>query len=564
MDFLNKAFAQVVDLFRSMTPGARITTVLLLAAVAVSLGYLFNSRIGSQDVYLMNGEFFAPSQIQSMEAAFGKANLNSHQWEGNRLRVPRSQQNAYTSALADNNALPDNYHTIVERMLDKMANPMADKQQRDLMKKLALQKQLEMILRGMTGVQNAFVLYDSETRRGFQAETLSTASVSITPKPGEQLDDAKVMAIRSVVAKAIAGLSPANVAVTDLSTGLVRSGSADGRGGSASAVDDPHYQRKKAYEGDLAQKIRNALSYVPGALVQVNVELDPKLRSTIDTIKHDPKSVPLKQEEESKTHTSETAGPGGRPGYAAQQPNSAMNLSAGGKGNKQEEEESRSTIINTVGGTHETSESAGLTPRKATASIIVPMSYYVKVWRERNPKATEQAPDQAALDQIRTEKTTEFRNCVLPLLPQSEPVADPSSLVQVTSVQDITPAEIPQPSTKDYAAAWLAQNWTTVGMIVLAGIAMLMLRSMVRSAPAAASAQTQNVLSARIESPTQAQSQTAEGDAETPQAEARLRRFSAAGPSLRDELSQLVQSDPDAAANVLRTWIGNAGVPNKT
>ena len=41
MDFLNKAIAQLSDLFRSMTPGARITAGLLLAVVVVSMGYLF-------------------------------------------------------------------------------------------------------------------------------------------------------------------------------------------------------------------------------------------------------------------------------------------------------------------------------------------------------------------------------------------------------------------------------------------------------------------------------------------------------------------------------------------
>jgi flagellar biosynthesis/type III secretory pathway M-ring protein FliF/YscJ len=38
----------------------------------------------------------------------------------------------------------------------------------------------------------------------------------------------------------------------------------------------------------------------------------------------------------------------------------------------------------------------------------------------------------------------------------------------------------------------------------------------------------------------------------------RLRRFSGNGPSLRDELGQLVHEDPNAAANVLRAWIGNS------
>ena len=36
----------------------------------------------------------------------------------------------------------------------------------------------------------------------------------------------------------------------------------------------------------------------------------------------------------------------------------------------------------------------------------------------------------------------------------------------------------------------------------------------------------------------------------------RLRRMSGKGPSLRDELSEMVKEDPDSAANILRSWIG--------
>jgi len=39
----------------------------------------------------------------------------------------------------------------------------------------------------------------------------------------------------------------------------------------------------------------------------------------------------------------------------------------------------------------------------------------------------------------------------------------------------------------------------------------------------------------------------------------RLGRFGGSGRSLRDDLSELVQEDPDAAANILRTWIGSPG-----
>ena len=55
MDFLNKTFAQLNDLFRSMTPGGRITTGLLLVVAVASVGYLFQHQISGGDVYLFSG-----------------------------------------------------------------------------------------------------------------------------------------------------------------------------------------------------------------------------------------------------------------------------------------------------------------------------------------------------------------------------------------------------------------------------------------------------------------------------------------------------------------------------
>ena len=50
-----------------------------------------------------------------------------------------------------------------------------------------------------------------------------------------------------------------------------------------------------------------------------------------------------------------------------------------------------------------------------------------------------------------------------------------------------------------------------------------------------------------------------EEEPEQPAAAPRLRRRrSKGGPSLRDELVEIVRDDPDAAANILRNWIGSA------
>ena len=39
----------------------------------------------------------------------------------------------------------------------------------------------------------------------------------------------------------------------------------------------------------------------------------------------------------------------------------------------------------------------------------------------------------------------------------------------------------------------------------------------------------------------------------------RLKRRISKGPSLKDDLSELVREDPDAAADILRSWISSAG-----
>jgi flagellar M-ring protein FliF len=36
------------------------------------------------------------------------------------------------------------------------------------------------------------------------------------------------------------------------------------------------------------------------------------------------------------------------------------------------------------------------------------------------------------------------------------------------------------------------------------------------------------------------------------------RRFQSSGPDLRSELQEIVRENPDAAANILRSWIGEA------
>jgi flagellar M-ring protein FliF len=552
MDFLNKTFAQVADLFRSMTLGARITSGLLLVVVVVSLGYLFTARISSPDSDLMHGLPIPASQLPVMEAAFKKAGLSGYEVRGTQILVPRGQRAEYMAALADAKALPPNFGSALREAMNAGSMTEYGKQKEQRVK-VAIQEELSLIISSMSGIESAYVLYDTDIKYGINREKVTTASVSVKPAGAAQLDESRVSSIRHLVAGAIAGLKPENVTIADLN-GRVYPGSGEGGG---SVEDNLYLAATKNCEQHYKAKILNALCFIPNVTVEPTVVLNKERISKSKKTQYDPKPVSYSETEESTTRTREGGGgPGGRPGYQAQQPNVGATLIASRTtSSRDEEEESKRKTLSLASGEQVEKEDVGLTPKRIAVSVGIPSSYFEKVWRERNPAEEGKqppAPDQAALGTIRQEVSADIKKHVAALLPPAEGVNDPGELVTVTTFQDIKPPKLPAPAVSQHALSWLAEYWGTLGMIGLALFSLVMLRSMIRSvlAPAPAAAMPKFF-------PEEAE----EPEPPSPKAAAakRLRRFQTSGRSLRDELSDMVQEDPDVAANILKSWIGHAG-----
>jgi flagellar M-ring protein FliF len=381
--------------------------------------------------------------------------------------------------------------------------------------------------------------------------TLQTASIAVQAIGGVPLDEDQVDKIRYYVAAAVAGMKPENVTIAD-ANGTVHIGPEADHGG---PDGDVYHRAVRKSEQDLNTKIRQALAYIPNLTVISTVTLDHEKGSRSVEVKNDPKPVPLRTVENSRTSNRESSSAGGAPGVQAQgggvnQP--ASLASASGKGTNETNEESKTEQDNAVSTKKTETENYGLLPKSATASVGIPMSYYEKVWQQRNPDGDAKKPDQSALDKIREEIRQDVQKHVATLLPASDG-KDPTALVTVTSFQDIKAAEIPTPAMTQKALTWLGSNWPMLAMIGLVLFSLGMLRSMMRSAPATGS-ETSSVSSARVAA-THSASEEKEEPVEATAAR-RLRRMSAGGPSLRDELSEFVKEDPDSAANVLRAWIG--------
>lgn len=554
MDFLNKAYVQVLELFRSMSPAARITTALLLAVLVAAVYYLFQYQVSGDGEYLLSGREFTQTELGEMEAAFAKAGLGGSRIEGNRIRVPRGMKAEYLAALADNGSLPVDFANIFDDVFENENALTGTAELRSQKLKNAREKYISMVVSHMVGVEWATVRFDKDQSRGLRPKLDSRAVVAVKPRGSTNLDTERVQAIRSTVAAAVAGLKPENVTVTDLNAGRAFVGTIGGPDG----IDSAYAMQKTHFENDWRQKIMAQLSVYPGVIVGVDVELDPKLHDETRRFQVDPKStVAVNQRDMTKSSKSSQPLPGGRPGA---EPNGVGNTpqsiatQTGSESETKESENQQNLIVS-----QETNNRvvAGLTPQKVKVSIGVPNSYFEKVWRERHlPEqgAEPTAADPAELQTIETEVKKEIEEAVVNLLPVPPPGADPYVPVRVTTFTDIPLAAEPTESMTDEATGWIAGNWPTLGMTLLGLFSLVMLRGMLRSAsappappPAAATAPV---------AADDDEDDDEDEEARAPKRTLGIRRDG--GPSLRDELVEMVKEDPDAAANVLRNWIGDA------
>ncbi len=556
MDVVNQAVAQLTGLFSSMSRGARLTAALLLVVVVVSLAYLFNHELSGGEVDLLGNEPITAAETQAAVSAFGKAGLKNYRLDGGRIRVPRGEEAVYLAAMLDHGAMPHAFGSYLEKALSP--GPFSNKSQQAGLVNLAKQKELSRLIGKMENVLSAAVMIDSRDKGGLSNEKIHTASVSVEMTGSTQLNDTQVQSIRAIVCGSVAGLAPESVAVVDLKSNTPYPAGRSGIGGGGS--QDQYIQTKIAHEQELLKTIREALSYIPGARIACSAELNPQIEHIEHKTQRDPKTVAKMVKETTKTTSTQGPGPNGRPGLAAQgginQP-AAVGTSGGAKS---EEELSQREEINLDSGSEQQTKLAALTPLRMTASIGIPSDYIRAVWMEENRPADgapAPVPTSVDLKQVEDRVVKDVQTKVATLLPlPKESVPNPLPLVNVSTFTSLPSEPNVDPSFGTQAISWLGTNWSSLGTGMLGLVSLVMLRSMVRSIPAGEPAPSSLAENAAAGSETSPAIAASEGGAA---ATGRLRRREKSGPSLREELIEIVREDPDAAANVLRSWIGNAG-----
>src|SRR5215207_7733938 len=165
MDFLNKAYSQIVDLFRSMTPAGRLIAGLLTAAIVVALAFLFQFQTKSADGYLLEGRPFMAGELTGVQRALSEAGLENWELDGNRIKIPSSQKAVYIAALAEKNALPADWNAAMDKAVDG-TNPFRSRHEIDLTLQRAKQKELGMVIQRFRNIEQATVMFDEVEKAG--------------------------------------------------------------------------------------------------------------------------------------------------------------------------------------------------------------------------------------------------------------------------------------------------------------------------------------------------------------------------------------------------------------
>lgn len=553
MGFLGQTVLSIKDLFGSMTPAARLTTAMLLAVIIVSSVFLFRVQTGEADTYLFGGRAFSNREMDAMITAFSKSELNDWNPEGNRVSVPKSKRHLYLAALADAEALPEKFDGYLEDIIST-SNPFQSREQFETQKRYAVQRDLATIVRAMSGIDMATVTITERKAPGFSREHRITALVAARGNGSSQLTPEQVEDIRAIVSRA-SGAEPADVTVSDLQ-GRTFSGDADG----GTMFGNEYAKAKRYHENEWRRKIEAVLTHVQGAVVGIDVTLDTvtKRESVQRTLSP---GQPLSQESRTEKSLVRSPGRGGEPGVGpnAGIPNSRQSVADNsGSGGRESEETKQFDVTESGVSTEDVAKSeVGLTPNFVSASILVPKSYIRRIWEDSNPPDPEADPSQphepnaAELKQVEEAETERIRRHVDRLLPPIDDGSDKWPRIEVGTYVDLPTVEAEAASPSSAAVGWLAGNWQMLATFFVGIVALMMVRGALKPSSLLTGADD-------AESDESGVSITADDADEAELNVLRLRRGDD-GPSLKEELTDLVRDDPDAAASVLSQWILNSG-----
>jgi len=553
MDRLRQLLNHIHNQLGALTVSQRLAIGLCAALASGSVLWLLQWSATPEMVPVVAHDF-SSGELTTAEEGL-RANGISYKVQGTRLFVSSAQRYEALRVLNAVSALPEgslfDMHSIVTD-----DNPFQAPEAREYAQNYAKGNELAKIIATYPYIKKASVLISPATRRRIGGPNEEpTASVTVTLGPGKELTFDMVEALARLVSGAVGGLKPYNVTVIDGRT--IQSFKVP-RPEESSGFD--HFRMAQKLEERLLQKVRSRLADIPGVLASVTVELDTSKRLKTLNV-HD---VPQPKVETQQSSEQSSGEPATEPGVQA---NVGQALSLAAAGSKQTTENSSVENFEPRLRESETIEQ-GPSVKKVTATVSIPRSFIVGVYRANNPEAAEPKDDDPKFQALRDQHIARVKAGVEKVVMAKSP-----NDVQVDVYPDMEWGEKgPSWQTGPAGTAAASQGvgsfefldlMTTygpqAGLALLALVSlMLMMRTIRRSGDNLAGtvmvAGAEKIIDEPVLPSDAPVGKAAASDAFLVGKEVDDESLRYA--ELTSEVSKMVEEDPKGAADLLRRWLG--------
>ena len=387
---------------------------------------------------------------------------------------------------------------------------------------------------------------------------VQSASVHVTMRIGS-LAQEQVDAIATLVAGAQAGLKPESVAISDSSQSYHTSfGRAAATGGNLEHV-------LKIAEAVQA-RIATLLASIEGVRIAVNPQVVTTERTSTTTDYRDGISIPISED----TSTSATKGPAAsrEPGAV---PNTGLAVVTSSNGGAETSSElSKNRYDSRIPGSTTIEKDSTGYATKIDVGVALPWSYFVRVWRLKNPDAPgaeAKVPDEAALAIIRDEEIARITKLVEPQASTDAVEGSKKGKIEVSWFYDFE-EQVPQTSMAAGLGEFVLGGSSTGGMsgsglIKPIGLGVLAIASLFFMFNIARKASVREDLPTAEELagvPPKLESDDAEVVGEADEASPALEGMELDDDSLRraqmlEQLNEMASRDPSELSGILRRWM---------
>jgi flagellar biosynthesis/type III secretory pathway M-ring protein FliF/YscJ len=547
MEFLKAQLTRVQEQLAGLSASQKMLTASLVAIMVMTVLFWSHWAAEPEMEALLPNQSLTTDDISSIVHTLD-AQAIPHSVVGDKVMVPADRKLEILAELGYSQALPRDFNNAFDDLVLKQSNIMDAPDKTAHLYLEAKNRTLAMVIGRFPGVASASVMIDPTMEPGFNGAGIQkSAGVSIITRRDGKSNPKKIAeSAADLVSGAEAGLLRSKIRIV-MDGAPVQISDRDGDGMMAgNDIVDAINMAENVYR----DKILKQFGDISGLMVSVTVKLNTASTLT-NSVTADPKQVVStpKSNEERTTETPIGAAGGGQdPGTVANGSLSVQPSSAAGAGASATTSDTKIAFDTLIPTTSTTTRKGPGDFTAQSASIRVPRSHFINAWKIVNPgkdpdEATLSASIEAELANIRKQ----VKGCT--------GIENDDGVIVAEYTDAPVDASAPSMAVPSAVTTTLAGYSKEIGVGLLAVVSLFMVLMMVRKGVPAPTL----VVAAETTEPNSLNPNEMlageVGDSNAMLDAVELDDSAVKSQQMLDQVQQMVQTNPDAAATLVKRWM---------